>query len=81
MDDLCDGGSTYFNIMESKEISDLPRTDLFVFHGVFTNNALIKLVCDYNNIFVSNSLSNAEKQKEKLPKLHPDPVTIFNVWR
>jgi ribose-phosphate pyrophosphokinase len=74
IDDLCDGGRTFLNIAKSTDT----KLDLFIFHGVFSNNALEKLADVFGKIYVSNSLEAPEEQYERVDA---DRVEIFNVWR
>ena len=78
LDDLGDGLATFLNIYDS-----LPsgiKADLFIFHGVFSNNALSRGLDKFNKIIVSNSLPAPEIQKENLPEETKSRAVIFNVW-
>jgi hypothetical protein len=59
LDDLCDGGATFINVAEA--LPDSVEADLFIFHGVFSNCAPIRLFAKYKNIFVSNSLPHVQQ--------------------
>ncbi len=78
LDDLGDGLATFVNIARS--IPHGIKTDLFIFHGVFSNNALDRGLLWFNRIFVSNSLLAPEIQKSQLSEENQNRVTIFNVW-
>lgn len=78
LDDLGDGLATFVNIAES--LPEGIKTDLFIFHGVFSNNALARGLMWFNRIFVSNSLLAPEVQKSQLSTEDQNRVTIFNVW-
>lgn len=78
LDDLCDGGRTFKNIIMESDLGDA-KADLFVFHGVFSNNALESMLRYYDRVFVSNSLETPEQQRSQLTS-NQDKVIIFNVW-
>lgn len=77
IDDLCDYGTTFRLVSEG--LGDVEK-DLFIHHGVFTENAPSRLLEYYDNIYVSNSLPFPEKYKEQLPTEQQDRLYIFNVW-
>jgi phosphoribosylpyrophosphate synthetase len=78
LDDLADGGKSFENVAE--QLSDGVKADLFIFHGVFSNNALERLLKKFNKIIVTNSLPAPEKQKVLLPEEDQDRVIIVDVW-
>ena len=78
LDDLCDGGRTFKNIIMESGLGNA-KVDLFVFHGVFSNNALKSILRYYDSVFVSNSLEAPEQQRSRL-SADQDRVIIFNVW-
>jgi hypoxanthine phosphoribosyltransferase len=59
IDDCCDAGSTFKNVGEV--LPKNVKADLFIFHGIFTNCAPLKLFEYYENIFVSNSLPHVQQ--------------------
>jgi len=77
LDDLVDGGASFISIANT--LPDDVKADLFVFHGVFSNNGLERLAERFNTIFVSNSLPNY-KDSEKLIKDFDKRVVVFDVW-
>ena len=78
LDDLCDGGKTFENAAD--QLPDGVKADLFIFHGVFSNNAVERLLAKFDKIIVTNSLPEAEKQKALLPTKYQDRVVIFDIW-
>jgi len=78
LDDLCDGGASYRSLKTS--IPENIVADLFVFHGVFSNNALLKMLDIYNKVIVTNSLPTPETQKQLLTLEDQERVQILNVW-
>jgi phosphoribosylpyrophosphate synthetase len=52
---------------------------LFIFHGVFSNNALERLTEVFDKIFVSNSLPNYKESKERIADFD-NKVVVFDVW-
>jgi hypothetical protein len=77
-DDLCDFGNTFTHIGNS--VPSSVKADLFVFHGVFTSNAIPRLLGYYDKIIVTNSLPAPEDQKSKLSSEDQERVQILNVW-
>jgi len=78
LDDLGDGLATFVNI--SQTIPSYVIADLFIFHGVFSNNALPRGLEFFNKIIVSNSLPNPQKQYDNLNDENKNRVLIFDVW-
>ena len=78
IDDLADGGRSFINIAET--IPDNVLVDLFIFHGVFSNNALPRLLQKFNDIIVTNSLPNADIQKSQLSLEDQNRVMMLDVW-
>lgn len=76
LDDLCDYGTTYCNIIEA--LPDNVVKDLFIFHGVFTDYAPVRLLEHYNKIYVSNSLPHIQDICEYVNL--PDRLIVFDVW-
>jgi hypothetical protein len=68
LDDLCDGGATFINVADV--LPEGVKADLFVFHGVFSNAAPIRLFTKYDNIIVSNSLPHVQEM-----------ANIFDQWK
>lgn len=68
IDDLCDAGGTYLSLANA--IPKHVKADLFIYHGVFTNCAPIRLFKHYENIFVSNSLPHVDEM-----------ANIFKQWK
>lgn len=66
VDDLCDGGKTFLNIAELTDCT----LDLYVTHGVFSNNAFDKLRRVYANVFCTNSYKR---------EMDYGPI-LFDVW-
>ena len=55
LDDICEGGRTFIEVAKSffnHEISDKAKLDLYITHGIFSNNAISKLVKIFNKIHV-----------------------------
>ena len=53
VDDLCEGGRTFLEVAkEFKKVYPSPNLSLYVTHGLFTNNAIPKLLEKYSNIYV-----------------------------
>ncbi len=77
IDDLCDGGNTFMSVADS--MPSETEKHLFIFHGVFSNNALEKLTEKFDKIFVSNSLPNYKEQMARIPNFE-DKVVVFDVW-
>ena len=78
LDDLGDALGSFINI--AKTTPENVSLDLFIFHGVFTNNALQRGLEYFNKIIVSNSLLAPQKQYEALPDEDKSRVVIFDVW-
>ena len=73
LDDLCDGGRSFFDIgMAAK----CPHIDLYVTHGVFSNGAVDRLLNPYTRIWVTNSLPSAIKECDQ----HRARMSILDVW-
>jgi ribose-phosphate pyrophosphokinase len=68
IDDLCDAGSSFISVKNA--IPSHIKADLFIFHGVFTGCAPLRLFKHYDNIFVSNSLPHIQEMK-----------TVFDLWK
>ena len=73
-----DGGRSPLNLAAT--LSDNVKADLFVFHGVLSNNALPKLLAKFNKIIVTNSLPEAYNQRTLLSSEDQDRVQILDVW-
>lgn len=56
VDDICDGGGTFLGLAEAANLPDPSQLHLYVSHGVFSNNALGKLVNVYGKVITTNSL-------------------------
>jgi len=78
IDDLCDFGNSFTNV--GKSVPSSVKADLFIFHGVFTGNAIPRLLAYYEKIIVTNSLSAPEDQKSSLSAEDQERVQILNVW-
>jgi hypothetical protein len=79
MDDLCDGGRTFIDIVTLGKNALSNSFDLFVPHGVFSNSALGKLQrAGYEKIFTTNSYQdfNTEDQQDMIKRgiLHVEKV-------
>lgn len=80
-DDLCDGGFTFITTYSALlERNPNLIVDLFIVHGVFSNNAVDRLLDKFNSIHVSNSLPNAEEQRGALIESKKDRIHIYDVW-
>ena len=77
LDDLCDGGATFISVANS--MPENVEKHLFIFHGVFSNNALERLTDVFDKIFVSNSLPNYKESKERIADFD-NKVVVFDVW-
>jgi len=78
IDDLCDYGTTFKLLAEN--LGDNVKKDLFIHHGVFTENAPSRLLEHYENIHVTNSLPFPEMWKQQLSQEQKDRLHIHNVW-
>lgn len=52
VDDICEGGRTFAEVAHAIYADHTPNLNLYVTHGIFSNNAIEKLLVDYDNIFV-----------------------------
>ena len=54
VDDLCEGGRTFLELADEfkRSYTELATLNLYVTHGLFTNNAIPKLLEKYSNIYV-----------------------------
>lgn len=75
IDDLCDFGTTFLNI--GKTIPEGVKADLFVYHGVFTENAPTRLIEYFEKVFVSNSLPHVMQMQSLVPA---GRLVVFDVW-
>jgi hypothetical protein len=75
LDDLCDYGNSFVNI--GKTIPEGVSADLFIFHGVFTQNAPVRLVKYFDKIIVSNSLPHVNEMVKLVPE---GKLIVFDVW-
>jgi hypothetical protein len=73
VDDLCDGGRTFLEVADF--IPDSKKRDLYVTHGVFSGNAVERLLGAYDRIWVSNSLPSAIAAADA-----SDRVRVLDVW-
>jgi len=80
LDDLCDGGRSFLSISDTLPQDTDIKLDLFVFHGVLSNNALPQLLDKFNKVIVSNSLNTPQKQYNDLSEQDKNRVVIFDVW-
>lgn len=73
VDDLCDGGRTFLNIAEklNQATGGANKLDLYVVHGVFSNNAIARLKESYDTIYTTNSYQDFPGQG----------LVVKNVWR
>ena len=78
LDDLVDAGGSPLGVIASCP-ADV-QADLFVFHGVLSNNALTRLLKKFERIICTNSLPYPQEQKDDLVDIDPDRVLILNVW-
>lgn len=80
LDDLVDGGRSMIGIADTLPQDTDIKLDLFVFHGVLSNNALPRLLDKFNKVIVSNSLNTPQKQYNDLSEQDKNRVVIFDVW-
>jgi len=80
LDDLVDGGRSMIGIADTLPADTDIKLDLFVFHGVLSNNALPRLLEKFNKVIVSNSLNTPQKQYNDLSEQDKNRVVIFDVW-
>jgi len=75
VDDLCEGGGTFLGLASVLQESypQLSRPNLYVSHGLFTNDAIPKLLKAYTNIYVyimkrsvHEQLTGEEQQRVKV---------------
>lgn len=52
IDDICEGGRTFTEVAHTIYADHSPNLDLYVTHGIFSNNAIEKLLVDYDEIHV-----------------------------
>lgn len=78
-DDLADGGRSFLAIADT--LKENVKADLFIFHGVFSNNALPRLLQKFNRVFVTNSLEAVQTQYDLLPEDMKKRATILDVWK
>lgn len=67
VDDIADGMNTFFALAEmlKRNHPKIKSIDLYVTHGIFSNNALDKAV-NYHKIYCYNLMNQSLKQHEKL---------------
>lgn len=70
MDDLCDGGRTFFELGKKLRADGVENLTLFVIHGVFSNNAIPRLREVYHTIISTNTYAD----------FWGLPVIVRNVW-
>lgn len=72
VDDLCEGGRTFLELADvfKRDYDSIARLHLYVTHGLFTNNAIPKLLEKYSNIYVYimkqstyDALTDQQKQR------------------
>ena len=78
IDDLADACGTFISVIDTLQSG--VKADLFIFHGIFTNNAVSRVLQKFNHIFVTNSLTAGEEQRELLSPEDQSRVTIIDVW-
>lgn len=71
IDDICEGGGTFIGLAEIFKKHKNAHLNLYVTHGIFSNNAIEKLLNHYSKIYVQfmkESLYNSlpEEQKDKV---------------
>ena len=75
LDDLCDGGRTFLNIVETVDANKTNVVDLFVMHGIFSNEENLEKLCEgYNHIYTTNSYWG-----RNVRSFRPE-LTMFDVW-
>jgi Phosphoribosylpyrophosphate synthetase len=52
IDDICEGGRTFTEVAHSINAEHSPNLNLYITHGIFSNNAIEKLLVDYKEIYV-----------------------------
>lgn len=80
LDDLCDAGRTFIDVALTLDRDSKTDKHLFIYHGVFSNNALSRLLEFYSTITVTNSLPQPEQQFNRLSDELQKRVNIINVW-
>lgn len=71
VDDLCDGGRSFIDVAAiAKASGSKPELALAITHGVFSSNAVPRLLEHFQDIYVSNSLAGPDN-----PCVHR-----FDVW-
>lgn len=78
VDDLCEGGGTFLGVMNTLKLEDVQPSgvDLYITHGLFTNNAIEKLLTVFDNIYVyimTNDVYNS-LTKDQLDRVKPNLV-------
>lgn len=80
VDDICDGGATFFILRES--VPENIQLDLHVTHGIFSGvNTLQKLLGGYRKVFTTNSFQTLSNRAEiKRLKEEGKNIRVANVW-
>jgi phosphoribosylpyrophosphate synthetase len=68
LDDLADGCASFDSV--AKAWSCDIKADLFIFHGVFSGDAIPRIFKSYQNVFVSNSLPHVQEKAD-----------VINAWK
>lgn len=78
IDDICDGGRTFISLLDCIDRSESPAIDLYVTHGIFSNQAVDRLIeAGYSRILCCNDMRSAE---EKAQSKH-DVTIVENRYR
>jgi ribose-phosphate pyrophosphokinase len=78
IDDICDGGRTFISLLDCIDRSESPAIDLYVTHGIFSNQAVDRLIeAGYSRILCCNDMRSAE---EKDQSKH-DVTVVKNQYR
>lgn len=82
IDDICDGGATFFATRSAllEKNPNIVDVSLFIVHGVFSNNAVDRLLNSFNLIMVSNSLPTVAEQVNELSDDKKNRVIVYDVW-
>lgn len=68
VDDICDGGRTFIELAKVLKTKDVGLLYLYVTHGIFSNDAIPKLLEHYDRVITTDSLN----QTVNLSKLTPE---------
>jgi ribose-phosphate pyrophosphokinase len=75
VDDICDGGRTFLEIAKILKARGASSIELYVTHGIFSNNAIEKLKPYFDKVYCYHTfLEDSEIEK------HNGFLTVFKKW-